>query len=184
MSGTRPWVAFGVAVLGLVLALGAGVWGLGADRDPGHAHSDRALAAEGWVDVPGGSLRVRGASDRSVDHRKMSGMQTMADPDPVPTGLLRLSVDVDLAAGEDELAWSSRDFVVRGDQMRAATPHRVQLGDGVVPRLSSVAGALVFDVPERATGLSLRFRDSSPVPLQTPDSSLSHGGDGEGGHEH
>lgn len=168
----RLFVAL-VALVGVAAVLLAGWWGLRADRSAEAEHATDSAPA-GWVEVPGGWMTVREVSDRSLDHRGMPGMQTMPDPDPVPDGYVRLTVDVALAARDDTLRWRPEDFSVRGPGIGVVRPHRAQLGDGVVPADSQVAGGLTFEVPEDATHLELRFRGSDPVAF-SPPAVRSHG---------
>jgi hypothetical protein len=77
-------------------------------------------------------------------------------------------VDLSLAARDEALRWKPADFTVEGNGLGVVRPHRAQLGDGVVPADSQVAGGLTFEVPEEATRLQLRFRDSDPVALRAP----------------
>lgn len=155
----------------------AGLWGLQADRS---GDESAGTAPAGWVDVPGGWLTVREVSDRAVNHKGMPGMQTMPDPDPVPEGFVRLTVDLSLAARDETLRWKPADFTVEGDGIGVVRPHRAQLGDGVVPEGSQVAGGLTFDVPKKAENLTLDFRDAGSVPLELPTGHASPSGSSTG----
>ena len=168
---------------GAALMLLAGLWGLQADRSDEGA----ASAPAGWSAVPGGWVTVRQVSDRSIDHKGMPGMQTMPDPDPVPKGYVRITVDLSLAARGETLRWKPADFTGEGDGVGVVRPHRAQLGDGVVPDGSQVAGGLTFEVPQKARRLTLQFRDGGSVPLTLPTSRHSpSAGDSAGspGHHH
>jgi hypothetical protein len=163
----RRIVVVTAALAVAVAMLLAGIWGLQADRSGG---DQAGTAPVGWVDVPGGRLTVREVSDRAVNHKGMPNMQTMPDPDPVPKGYVRLTVDLSLAARDDTLRWKPADFTVEGDGVGVVRPHRSQLGDGVVPEGSQVAGGLTFEVPKKARSLTLRFRGGGSVPLELPAS--------------
>ena len=179
----RRIVVVTAALAVAVAMLLAGIWGLQADRS-GDEHS--GSAPTGWVDVPGGWLTVREVSDRAVNHKGMPGMQTMPDADPVPKGYVRLTVDLSLAARDGTLRWKPADFTVEGDGVGVVRPHRAQLGDGVVPEGSQVAGGLTFDVPRKAKHLTLDFRDAGSVPLALPSGHASPSGSSTGhseGHE-
>lgn len=183
----RLLVAAGTAAV-LALTLAAGWWGLRADRGA-EPHGHPAAGGQAWTAVPGGGwLRVTEVTDRSITHQRMPGMQTMPDPDPVPDGMVRLHVGVELAAEGRDLTWRAADFALVGTGLEAVAPHDTELGDGVVPVASQVAGGLVFDVPETATGLALRFRDAEAVPLEVPRAvddtpGRDHGPDDEHGHD-
>jgi hypothetical protein len=151
----------------------AGLWGLRADRS---GDDQAGTAPAGWVDVPGGWLTVREVSDRAINHKGMPGMQTMPDPDPVPDGYVRLTVDLSLAARDEPLRWKPADFTVEGNGLGVVRPHRAQLGDGVIPEGTQVAGGLTFDVPKKARRLRLSFRDGGSVPLQMPSAHPSPSG--------
>jgi hypothetical protein len=155
----------------------AGIWGLQADRS---GNESAGTAPAGWVDVPGGWLTVREVSDRAVNHKGMPGMQTMPDADPVPEGFVRLTVDLSLAARDETLRWQPADFTVEGDGIGVVRPHGAQLGDGVVPEGSQVAGGLTFDVPKKAEHLTLDFRDAGSVPLELPTGHASPSGSSTG----
>jgi len=161
----RTLVVAAAALVGAAAMVLAGLWGFRADRS-GDQHAESAPA--GWVTVPGGWLTVREVSNRAVNHRSMPGMQTMPDPDPVPAGFVRLTVDLSLAARDDTLRWEPRDFTVQGDGVGTVRPHAAHLGDGVVPAGTQVAGDLTFEVPKKARSLTLRFRGDGAFPLRPP----------------
>jgi hypothetical protein len=173
----RRIVVVTAALAVAVAMLLAGIWGLRADRS---GDDQAGTAPAGWVDVPGGWLTVRQVSDRAVNHKGMPGMQTMPDPDPVPEGYVRLTVDLSLAARDETLRWKPADFTVEGDGVGVVRPHRAQLGDGVVPEGAQVAGGLTFDVPKKATHLTLDFRDTGSVPLELPSAHASPSGSATG----
>ncbi|WP_439939120.1 hypothetical protein ACS3YM_05775 [Nocardia sp. N13] len=177
-----------VAVLLVALTLGA--WGLNADRGEG-AHGSDGRSGRDWVAVPGGWLNVSDVTTRSMDHRRVPGMATMPDADPVPAGMVRIRVGVVLAADRTELRWTADDFSLTGDAITSVAPHVTELGDGVVPAASEVSGGLVFDVPEEARGLALHFRGAAAVPVEVDLSSPGHNGSptpstppGDDDHEH
>jgi hypothetical protein len=153
------------ALAGAAAMLLAGLWGLHANRS---ADQDAGAAPAGWVTVPGGWLTVRDVSNRAVNHKSMPGMQTMPDPDPVPAGHVRLTVDLSLAARGGTLRWQPGDFTVQGKGVDTVHPHAAHLGDGVVPAGTQVAGDLTFEVPTKATRLTLDFRGDGSVPLELP----------------
>jgi len=165
-AAKRRVVVVTAAIAVAAAMLLAGLWGLSADRS---GDEQAGTAPAGWVDVPGGWLTVREVSDRAVDHKAMPGMQTMPDPDPVPKGYVRLTVDLSLAARDETLRWKPADFAVEGKGVGVVRPHRAQLGDGVVPADTQVAGGLTFDVPKNAHNLTLQFRDGTLIPLALPD---------------
>lgn len=183
-SAARRRVVVVATVIAVAAAmLLAGLWGLQADRsDDDHA----GTAPAGWVDVPGGWLTVREVSNRAVNHKGMPGMQTMPDPDPVPEGYVRLTVDLSLAARDQTLRWKPADFTVEGEGIGVFRPHRAQLGDGVIPAGTQVAGGLTFDVPRKARSLRLSFRDGGGVRLHLSSAHPSPSGPAsqhaEGGH--
>ena len=174
----RRLVALLATTAFVLAALGIGWWGLLDDRDE-HAHGEDGSPAA-WTAAGAGWVRVTGVTDRTMTAMQMPGMATMPDPDPVPDGFTRISVDVELAAGQSQLRWRPADFVITGRGTDRLTPHRVTLGDGIVPAGTRVAGGLIFDVPTGATGLSLAFDGGSPYPL----ASFHHAGDGHGDHHH
>lgn len=160
----QPALLLGV-VATVLAVLAAGAWGLTADRGQGaHAQGDRT--GYEWVAVPGGWLQVSDVTTRSMDHQPAPGMATMPDTDPVASGMVRIKVGVVLAADRADLAWSDADFRLTGAGTAPLPPHEADLGDGVVPRASQVAGGLVFDVPEDARNLRLRFRDGPLLPVE------------------
>jgi hypothetical protein len=161
----RRLVVVVAALAGAAAVLLVGYWGLRANRSA-EQHAEAAPA--GWVTVPGGWLTVRDVSDRAVNHKSMPGMQTMPDPDPVPKGYVRLTVDLSLAARGGTLRWQPRDFTVEGDAVGTVRPHAAHLGDGVVPSGTQVAGDLTFEVPKKAGHLTLSFRGDGSVPLALP----------------
>jgi hypothetical protein len=163
----RRLVVVAAALVGAAAMLLAGLWGVRADRSEDQ-HAGAAPA--GWVTVPGGWMTVREVSNRAVDHKSMPGMQTMPDADPVPAGHVRLTVDLSLAARGGSLRWQPRDFTVRGNGVGTVHPHAAHLGDGVVPAGTQVAGDLTFEVPKKATRLTLEFRGDGAVPLELPSS--------------
>lgn len=169
LPGRHAWVALG-ALTAVVAALAAGAWGLTADR--GDDHGDPA--GPEWVAVPGGWLQVSDVTTRSMSHQQVPGMATMADADPVPAGFERIRIGVVLAADRVDLAWHDDDFRLTGAGFAALRPHDADLGDGLVPAASQVAGGLVFDVPEGAVDLRLQFRGSARVPIEIELSGPGH----------
>jgi hypothetical protein len=161
----RRVIVVTAAIAGAAAMLLAGLWGLQADRS---GDTQAGTAPAGWVDVPGGWLTVRDVSNRAIDHKAMAGMQTMPDPDPVPKGYVRLTVDLSLAARKETLRWKPADFTVEGNGVGVVRPHRAQLGDGVIPEGTQVAGGLTFEVPKEARQLKLSFRDRGSVSLTLP----------------
>lgn len=159
----RRLVVLIASVSFVVAALGLGWWGLQADRGD-HAHAEDGNAAD-WVLAGDGWVRVTSYVDRTMAAMRMPGMATMPDPDPVADGFTRVSIGVELAAGERPLPWRPKDFVVTGQGTEALTPHDLDLGDGVVPPGSRVAGGLIYDVPEEATDLVLAFAGGTAIPL-------------------
>ncbi len=137
--------------------IAAGVWGLTAPRGGTDEHADAAAAVGAWVEAPGGFYRVDAVGDRALAH-KMIGM----DPDPVPKGFRRLGVDVTLA-GESSagLDVGPDRFAVVGAAMKPAGPIRARLDDGLLAQGSQISGSLVFEVPEKAADLQLRFEGGS-----------------------
>jgi hypothetical protein len=173
----RRLVVVAAALTGAAAMVLAGLWGWQADRS---ANQHTATAPAGWSPIPGGWLAVRQVSDRAVNHKGMPGMQMMPDPDPVPAGYVRLTVDLSLAARGETLRWQPRDFTVEGNGVGVVRPHRAQLGDGVVPEGSQVAGGLTFEVPKTAKHLTLQFRDGGSIPLAVPISRHSPSGASSG----
>lgn len=161
------------ALVALLAAIAAGAWGLTADRGQ-DAHDDGDPARGDWAAVDGGWLQVSAVSTRSMNHKTVPGMATMPDADPVPPGMVRIRVGVVMAADQADISWSATDFQLDGVRTPPLPPHSVELGDGLVPRDSQVSGGLVFDVPEEAADLALRFRDGPPVPVEVRLS--AHGG--------
>jgi hypothetical protein len=172
----RRLVVVAAALAGAGVMLLAGLWGFHTDRS-GDQHA--AAAPAGWVTVPGGWMTVRDVANRAVNHKGMPGMQTMPDPDPVPAGYVRLTVDLSLAARGGTLRWQPSDFTVQGKGLGTVRPHAAHLGDGVVPSGTQVAGDLTFQVPKKARQLTLDFRGDGSVPLELPSS--HHG---SGAHSH
>lgn len=159
----RHLVALVAALVGLLAALLAGGWGLGVDRGDQPAEANAATA--GWVDVPGGFLRVTAVRNRSLAHAAMPGMQAMAGADRIPDGYTRYSVDLELAAPEQDLRWQPADLTVTVPGGAPEVPRVIDLGDGFLPRGTSVRGAVTVDVPDETSRLALRFAGGPPVPL-------------------
>jgi len=139
----------------------AGLWGLQAGRS---GDEQAGTAPAGSVEVAGGWLRVREVPDRSINHQRMPGMHTMPDPDPVPKGYVRPTVDLSLAARDETLRWKSADFIVEGDGS-AVRPRRAKLGDGVNP------GRWRADLRRTAEDTAPQVglpRQSGAVPLKAP----------------
>lgn len=174
----RHLVALVVAVLGLLGALLAGWWGLGADRG-----SDHVTPSNGWVEIADGWVRLDEVADRSVTHSRMPNMQTMPDADPVPGGHVRYLVGLSVAADDRGLRWGADDILVSGTGMPPARPHGVELGDGLVPAGSTVSGTVTVDVPERARDVVLSFGDAR-LPLVTANAGGHTGRAHDDGHVH
>lgn len=151
-------VALVVAGLGLIGALMAGWWGLGTTRD---SHDEQP---SGWIGVGNGWVRVDEVIDRSLAHRRMPNMQTMPDADPVPDGHVRYLVLLSVAAEDGAVHVRPGDLRVSASGSWSAPPHDVDLGDGLVPKGSTVSGSLTLDVPEAARELVLAFGDTR-IPL-------------------
>ncbi len=148
------------AVILLLAAVAAGAWGLTVDRGEDDHHPP---VGREWAAVPGGWLQVRDVTTRSMDHKRVPGMATMPDPDPVPPGQVRIRIGVVLAAEGEDLAWREDDFRLTGHGTAPLSPHDADLGDGVVPAGSQVAGGVFFDAPEGVTDLRLVFRGGTAL---------------------
>lgn len=170
LPGRQAAVLLG-AMLAVLTALAVGAWGLAADR----GQDDHRDVGPKWAAVPGGWFQVADVTTRSMSHQRGPGMATMPDPDPVPTGFVRIRVGVVIAADRDDLAWSVDDFLLTGRGVEPVPPHAAELGDGVVPAASQVSRGLVFDVPEEATDLRVEFRKGSSLPVEIDLSGQAHG---------
>lgn len=132
--------------------------------------------------VPGGTLRVDQVTlERMVpvqlDKFAGSGMSMSGmGMDMAPEGYRRFTVQFTVVGRENGgLRLSADDFRMSGEGMWEAGPLRDQLGDGLVPRGSALSGSLLFQVPERADGLVLRFRGGQqPIALELEQTTDSH----------
>jgi hypothetical protein len=160
----------GLAVVGVLVA---GVWGasglLGL-HEPHPAGTGEAIA------VPGGMFRVDAVTDRMPSHQ-MEGM----DPDPVPAGHQRFTVDATMAAGSRSVDLVANDFELTAPDGTRYVPVRAQLGGGALPAGTSISLLLVYDVPEGTTPVELRFQDSHPIVLSPPEASSTDAGHGHDG---
>lgn len=167
-----------VIVVPTAVVVAAGIWGMTAPRGAETGEHAEAGAAVGeWVAADGGFYRVDNVGDRALAHA-MIGM----DPDPVPEGFRRLGVDVTLA-GESTagLDVGPDRFTVVGQAMKPAGPIRARLDDGLLARGSQISGGLVFEVPEGASDLQLRFEGGSrgvALPVGPPHTAESTHEDG------
>lgn len=180
-AGARKVLA-GLLLSGAVAAaLVAGGWGLvSTQASPLPVAAGAAVPVGEAAEVPGGLLRVDGVLPEHMEHAQtgkfaqsgmnMSGMGV----DMVPEGQQRFTVEVSLAAGDGGLDYSAGDFRLSGGGVAGAAPIRSQLGDGVLPAGSETHGALVFQAPRDAEGLTLSFDGGEPVALE-PGAEGGHG---------
>ncbi|QIN81383.1 hypothetical protein GBA63_01140 [Rubrobacter tropicus] len=166
-------LAFAVAA-----ALVAGGWGLVSsltgEEPPARVGED--------VKVPGGLLRVE-----KVTPEHMAPMQTSkfsaggmnmssTGMDMAPEGYERFAVEVTLVS-RGGLEYAPEDFRLSGKGVKDHQPIRSQLGEDNLAGGNAVAGNLVFQAPEKAENLMLRFDGGRAVALDLP------AGEG-GGHGH
>ncbi len=185
----RALVAGALLFLATVAALVAGGWGVLASLN---AEAPPARIGQG-VAVPGGSLRVDAVLPEHMAPMQSqkfaaSGMSMSSmGMDMAPEGYRRFAVDVTLSADEGgELGYSPQDFQISGEGMKKEVgPIRHQLDGQTIPPGSSIAGNLVFQVPEKASELRLIFDGGQPVALDLEPAigDHSHGGH-RGGHDH
>ena len=194
--GHRGPLAGALILLVALAAVAAGGWGMLSSLA---AEAAPARIGEA-VEVPGGLLRVDAVTPEYMapmqsDKFAASGMSMSAmGMDMAPEGKRRIAVDVSLAAEKSGLPYSPERFRIAGEGMEETGPIRDQLGAGAVPLVSAISGTLIFQVPEDAKELELRFADGRPVALDLPAAEEgddhSHGGarpqteDGHRDHDH
>lgn len=169
----RYRVVLGALILALAVgaALAAGGWGLVSSL----TNSGPPARIGEDVEVPGGLMRVDKVTPEHMAPMQMGkfakqGMNmSMPKLDMVPDGYRRFTVDVTLIARGGNIGYGSDDFTLsrEGEKTRLV---RSQLGEGSVENGSSVAGNLVFQVPEKAKGVTLEFDGGRPVGLDLPAS--------------
>ena len=175
----RAFAGVVVLALGVLGALVAGGWGVVASL------SDEAPPARIGedVEIPGGILRVEKVTPEHMapmQSSKFSGAgmsMSSTGMDMAPEGYERFIVEVTLVGRGGELAYSPEDFRLSGPDVKDHGPVRSQLPAGAGPDGSAVTGNLIFQAPEDAKGLMLRFDDGRSVALNLP------AGEG-GGHGH
>ena len=165
--------------LAVLAALAAGGWGVVS-----------SLAGEGpparvgeSVEVPGGAFRVENVTPEHMapmQSKKFSqGGMSMSSMgmDMAPEGYERFAVEVTLAAEDGDLAYRAESFEISGPNVKPHGPVRSQPTTGDVPEGTALAGNLVFQAPEGAKNLTLRFGDSRQVALDVPapENSGGHG---------
>lgn len=175
-------VARGTLVLAVVATLGVGAWGMFGPRIDDRAGTPARLGEV--VAVPSGLLRVdRVIAENMVAMQpekfaqagmSMSGMGM----DMAPSGYRRFTTEVTLVAqARNGLPYSAEQFQVYAPGLAPVGPYRHKLLGGVVPQGSAITGTLVFQVPETASGLMLRFRDGrQPIALDL-GAMPAHGGE-------
>ena len=142
-------VVAGVLAILLLAALSfAQGWGRGPVAGPGELVVDSGIA------------RVDGVISAARPQHAMPGMGT--DDDPVAEGMRRISIDLTLAAGTEELAYSAGRFTLDVDGEPADRQgHRDVLPGEVLPAGTQLSGTILVDVPVGATTGTLRY-DGGP----------------------
>lgn len=184
----RRLLAGALLSLAIVGVLALGGWGLFASQ--GATASTAAAVPQGEAaEVPGGLLRVDAMLPEHMAPMQMkkferSGMSMSSmGMDMPPEGQRRFTVEFSMAAGDGGLTYSADDFRLTGKGVKEAAPLRSQLGGGDLPAGSQTSGSLVFQVPEKASGLVLSFDGGEPVALESEGTEKGANG-GSGGHDH
>lgn len=134
------------------------------------------------VEVPGGLLRVdrviaESMAPMQADKFARSGMSMAAmGMDMAPKGYRRFTVEVTLVGqAGGGLRYAADQFRLSGQGAPETGPLRHHLGDGLVPAGATLAGQLVFQAPETAGGLLLRFAGGGrAIALDLESSSDDH----------
>lgn len=174
-------VARGTLALAVVATLGIGVWATIAPQIGVDPIVSARLGEP--VAVSGGFLRVDRITPESMapmnaDKFAGSGMSMSGmGMDMAPKGYRRFTAEVTLVGqASNGLPFSAEQFQLVAPGLAPVGPHRSNLPAGVVPRGSAVSGTLVFQVPETARELALRFGDARQMIALDLGASPEHGG--------
>lgn len=175
--GARARVASAALVLGVAASLAVGGWGVFSSLGAGVAPARVGEA----VEVPGGLVRVdrvapEHMAQMQADKFAASGMNMSSmGMDMAPEGQRRFTVDVALAAEGGDLGFFAEEFRITGKDMKETGPIRDGLEGKTVPAGGVVSGSLVFQVPEKASGIELSFDGGRPVALNLPAAKAGEG---------
>ena len=174
----RAMVGALILACAVAAALVAGGWGLVSsltgEEPPARIGED--------VEVSGGLFRVEKVTPEHMAPMKASkfsaGGMNMSSTgmDMAPEGYERFAVEVTLVS-DGGLQYAPDDFRLSGTGVKDHEPIRSQLGEDNLASGNAVAGNLVFQAPEKAGNLKLRFDGGRAVALDLPASK-------GGGHGH
>ena len=143
----RSVVAVAAGVLAILL-LATWSFAQGWGRGP--------VVGPGELAVDGGIARVNGVISGASPQQAMPGMGT--DDAPVAEGMRRVSVDLTLQAGIEEVSYAGDRFtlVVDGEPADRRADRDILPGD-LLPPGTQLSGTIVFDVPIEATSGTLSY---------------------------
>jgi hypothetical protein len=143
-----------------LVVLGMAAWSVVTMTKP-------AAPAPGLIDVDGGRVIVGQVQSAAAARHAMPGMG--ANNDPVPDGMRRVSVDVTLTADVDEtMSYASGDFTLEAPGKAPVPPHNDVLPGEELPAGTSIAGTLIFDVPQDAISAVLAFDGGTGTEVSLP----------------
>ena len=150
-----------VALVGVLLVLVAGAWSYaeGWGRAP--------ITRPGELVVGDGVARVDAVVSAASPMGAMPGMGS--DPDPVPEGHRRISVNLTLQAVQGDVRYSAREFrlSVQGDEADLRAERSVLPGH-LLPEGTQLSGTLLFDVPTSAGDARLSHTGGGSTRLTIP----------------
>lgn len=168
-------VLVGLLAAGLVAATLLRTWlggGLddptGAGSAPGSAQGGTAATLPLGEDDGDGRLDVVDVHPELMTHPE--GMPEGMMPDPVPAGMRRVTLELEVVAGDAPLPYDLADLRLTPPGAAPAVPIRGSLGAGEVPAGARVAGSALFEVPLAATTAELSLEGGSgSVEVALPD---------------
>jgi len=146
-------------VIGEPVALRGGTFVVESVRE---ATDPMSTMHQGKGGIPAGATKSdsKATSNPNGDAFANMGMAGMSQQsaDPVPAGHRRIRVDIALRAGDLPLRVGPNDLTVVDGTGKVTKAHSSKLGDGPVAPGMELAGTALFDVPTKATGLTVQAR--------------------------
>ena len=184
----RAWFFVGI---GFMVIVALGFWGLTADSGDaatigtsiGH-DGGTYTAVDAWtIDDP--RTVMMGGDGQNADQFAQSGMpmgqmaQIMSDP--VPEGMKRVAVQLDLRAGDEQMNFPTDRVTLKADG-QTYSPYTSLLADESLAPGSRLSGIVTFEVPIDVGTATFRLDGGSPS--ITVDVSKGPGGQPVATHDH
>jgi len=177
------------AGFGLMIIVAIGCWGLTAGSEtvstigaPIDHDGGTYTTVDAWtIDDPMAAMMGSANADQFAQSGMPMGQMSQMTSDAVPDGMKRVAVELDLQAGDEEMAFPVEQITLDADG-QTYHPYGSLLADESLQPGSRLSGIVIFEVPV-STGTAT-FRLDGDAPSVTVDVSKGPGGRPVTTHDH